>query len=77
MANEFRICDTCKSINMKTLLPKLRELDPEAEIKIGCQSYCGIGYKKPFVVVNNMYVTGPDEETVLKKVARFIKVPRP
>ena len=55
MSNEFRVCDECKTTNVKTLVPRLKEIDPNATIEIGCQSYCGIGHKKPFVVVNGRY----------------------
>jgi uncharacterized protein YuzB (UPF0349 family) len=73
MANEFRVCDRCKAVNSRSLVGKLNKLDPGAQIKVGCQSYCGIGFKKTFAIVNGMHVTAKDEDELMQKIKRFLK----
>ncbi|MBB6453899.1 hypothetical protein HNQ94_002350 [Salirhabdus euzebyi] len=46
MGNVFRICDECRTPNAKTLTQKRKQIDPDAEIEVGCQSYCGPGLKR-------------------------------
>ncbi len=76
MTNDIRVCDECNHIRLKTIIPKLEKMAPDAEIKIGCKSYCGPCGKRAFVFINGRYVSAPTEQEVLDKVAKFVKKPK-
>ena len=73
MKNEFRICNICKAVNSKSLEKRLKEIDSEATINIGCQNVCGIGRSKPFVIVNHKLVVAETEDELINKVKEQLR----
>ncbi|TCZ74247.1 DUF1450 domain-containing protein [Paenibacillus albiflavus] len=73
MANDIRICDECKHIKLKSIMPKLKQMAPDAEIKVGCKSYCGPCSRFAFIFINGRYVTGKTEDDALLKASKYVK----
>ena len=71
--NVFNICDKCKATNIKTLMPKLKQIDNQAIINVGCQNFCGIGRTKSFCIVNGISIIGESEDDLITKIKEFLK----
>lgn len=71
--NDIRICDKCKHTRIKSILPKLRALAPDAQIQIGCKSYCGPCARYAFIFINGRYVTGETEDEAIHKAQKYLK----
>jgi len=73
MANDIRICDKCRHMRLKTALAKLKAAAPDAEIRVGCKSYCGPCARKAFIFINGRYVTAPTEDEAIAQAVKFVK----
>lgn len=73
MKKVLKICDKCKGTNIKTLVPKLKELDPQLEFDIRCHNLCGIGRTKPFVILNHVPIIADTEEQLILKVKQKLE----
>lgn len=71
--NEFKTCNKCAGFNSEELVKKLKELDRNARIIVGCQSMCAIGAKRPFVIVNGMPVIDDTIDGLIEKIRNMIK----
>lgn len=69
---EFRVCDKCKATNLKTLIPRLKEIDAHANITIGCANLCGIGRTKSFVILNHIPIIADNENELIEKIKKQV-----
>lgn len=68
MKNEIRICDKCKFINIKKIVPKIKEIDPNCTIKIGCCNFCGMCKECAFAIKNGIPLTAKTEDLLIEKL---------
>lgn len=68
----FKVCDRCKGTNIKTLLPKLKEMGKDAQIQVGCQNFCGVGRSKSFVIVDHIPIIAENENELLEKLREYL-----
>lgn len=73
MANDIRICDKCRHIKMRTIMPKLEKLAADAAVKVGCKSYCGPCSRQAFIYINGRYITAPTEDEAIEKAKKYVK----
>ena len=71
--NDIRICDKCKHMRVKTMLPKLQKLAPGTVIKVAFKSYCGPCSRYSFIFINGRYVTAPTEDEAIEKARKYVK----
>lgn len=70
--NEFKVCDICAAVNSESIIKRLKEIDPNAKIIVGCQGMCAVGATKPFVIVNGIPVIAETEDEVINKVKEIL-----
>lgn len=70
--NEFKVCDICEAVNSESIIKRLKEIDPTAEIIVGCQGFCAVGATKPFVIVNGIPAIAETEDEVINKVKEML-----
>lgn len=68
--NEFKTCNKC--FNSTELVVKLKELDSNAKVIIGCQSMCAVGARMPFVIVNGIPVMDSTVDGLIEKVKPYL-----
>ena len=68
--NEFKTCNKC--FNSTELVAKLKELDSNAKVIIGCQSMCAVGARMPFVIVNGIPVMDSTVDGLIEKVKPYL-----
>jgi uncharacterized protein YuzB (UPF0349 family) len=71
--NDIRVCDKCKHLKIKSVVPKLEKLVPGVEVKVGCKSYCGPCARAAFIFINGRYITGNSEDEVIEKAMKYVK----
>ncbi|MFF2481542.1 DUF1450 domain-containing protein [Paenibacillus sp. NPDC058071] len=73
MANDIRVCEKCKHVKVKSILPKLQQMAPDAEIRVGCKSYCGPCARYAFIFINGRYIKAANEDEAIEKARQYLK----
>jgi len=71
--NNFKICNKCKAVNAPLLVEKIRKLAQDANIELGCVNACGIGMRKPFVILNDIFISADNLDELFEKIKEKIK----
>lgn len=66
--HKVELCDKCKATNIDSLVPKIKKISNDIDIKIHCIQYCGVGRDKIVILVDNKPIIGNNEEDVINKL---------
>jgi uncharacterized protein YuzB (UPF0349 family) len=58
---------------MKSTVAKIQKLAPDAEVRVGCKSYCGPCARYAFVFINGRYIKGATEDEAIEKAMNYLK----
>lgn len=70
--HKIELCDKCKATNINSLIPKIKAISNDIEIKIHCIQYCGVGRDRIVVLLDHIPIIGNTEEEVIEKLANMI-----
>lgn len=71
--HKIEICDKCKGTNIKTLVPKIKNISNDIDIKIHCIQFCGLGRDKIVVLLDHVPIIGTTEDEVIERICEKIK----
>lgn len=71
--HKIELCDKCKAINIKSLVPRIKNISNEIEIQIHCIQFCGVGRDKIVVLLDHVPIIGDSEEEVIGKISEKVK----
>ena len=71
--NNIKVCNLCAATNIDTLIPRIKELDPNADIQVGCVGFCGIGATKSFLILNSIPIIAESEDELIEKFKAQLK----
>lgn len=71
--HKIELCDKCKATNIKSLVPKIKDISDEIEVKVHCIQFCGIGRDKIVVLLDHVPIIAETEDEIIEKISIKIK----
>ncbi len=71
--HKIELCDKCKATNVNSLVPKIKSISSDIEIKIHCIQYCGVGRDKIVVLCDNKPIICNTEDEVINKLKNILE----
>lgn len=66
-------CEICKSMKNQRLKERIQKAFPDAEVQIKCQSYCGPGSRKPFVMIDDEIIEAPSIDLLIEAIRQHLE----